>query len=177
METTKKIRRLAAVTLALYMLLLFWNIALKCNMRISILDAKIYNQRFTLAERFEMYLTRFATTDFADTIANIMFFLPLGMLIPFFAKKPTYVKTVFYSFLISLGFEVLQVINCIGAFTYIDIINNTAGAIIGAFIHLILHKRVKERPLAIAFVVHIVILIPVIIAAAINTVAHIDYYL
>ena len=87
METTSKIRRLAATTLTLYLLLLVWIIALKCNMKDAILGAKLYNQLFTLAERFEIYLSYFAKTDFKDGAVNVLFFIPLGMLLPFFQKK------------------------------------------------------------------------------------------
>ena len=177
METTKKIRRLCFVTFVLYMLLLIWIIALKCNMREAILGAKIYNQMFTLTERFELYLSYFAKTDFEDGAVNVLFFVPLGMLMPFLIRKCAFVKTVFYCFLISAGFEVLQIINCVGAFTYIDIINNTVGGIIGAIIYLLLYKKAKEKPLAITFAVLICLLIPILVAAAMNTVAHIDYYL
>ena len=139
MKTTKKIHHLCSVTFILYILLLVWIIALKCNMKDAILGAKIYNQWFTLAERFEMYLSYFAKTDFKDGAVNVLLFIPLGMMMPFLIEKRAYVKTVFICFLISVGFEISQILNCIGAFTYIDIINNTAGSIIGAMIHLLLH--------------------------------------
>jgi glycopeptide antibiotics resistance protein len=158
------------------MLLLFWIIALKCNMKDAILDAKIYNNWFTLAERFEMYLSYFAKTDFKDGAVNVLIFIPLGMLMPFLMRKCAVLKTMLLCFFISAGFEVLQIINCIGEFTYIDIINNTAGGIIGAIIYLLLHKKVKEKPLGVAFTVLISILIPTLIAAAVNTVLHMDYY-
>lgn len=177
METTSKIRRLAATTLTLYLLLLVWIIALKCNMKEAILGARVYNQLFTVAERFEIYLSYFAKTDFRDGAVNVLLFIPLGMLLPFVQKKLFWIKTVFLCFLISAGFEVLQIVNGFGAFTYIDIINNTAGGIIGASIYLFLHKRVKEKPLDVTFSVLIAGLIPTLIAATINTVRHIEYYL
>ncbi|MBO5930826.1 MAG: VanZ family protein [Clostridia bacterium] len=177
MEKTNKIQRLARVAFALYMLLLVWIIALKCNMRNAILDAKIYNRWFTLAERFEMCLSCFAKTDFEDGAVNVLVFIPLGMLMPFLMRKCAVLKTMVLCFFISTGFEILQIINCIGAFTYIDIINNTAGGIIGAIVYLLLHKKVKEKPLGVAFTVLISILIPTLIAAAVNTVLHVDYYL
>lgn len=177
METTKKVRRLCSITFILYMLLLVWIIALKCNMREAILGAKIYNQMFTLAERFEIYLSYFAKTDFKDGAVNVLVFIPLGMMMPFLIQKCVFIKTVFYCLVISAGFEVLQIVNCIGAFTYIDIINNTMGSIIGTIVYFLLHKKAKEKPLAITFVILISLLIPTLIAAAMNTWVHIDYYL
>lgn len=174
---TKKILRLAAVTLTLYMLLLVWVIALKCNMREAILGAKIYNQKFTLVERFQIYLSYFAKTSWKDGAVNVLFFIPVGMLIPFFKEKFVWIKAVLWCFFISAGFEILQVINCIGAFTYIDIINNTVGGMLGATIYLLLYKKAKEKPLAIIFSIIIAGLIPTLIIAALNTAKHIEYYL
>ena len=154
MKITKKIRILSVIVLTLYMLLLVWIIALKCNMRDAVLDAKIYNQRFTLTERFEMYLSYFAKTDFKDGAVNVLVFIPLGLLFPFLLKKHPYGKTILLGFLMSAAFEILQIINCIGAFTYIDIINNTAGGIIGALLHRLLRPHAKERPLEITFVAY-----------------------
>ena len=177
MKITKKIRILSIIVLILYMLLLAWVVALKCNMRGAILDAKLYNQKFTIAERFEMYLSYFAKTDFKDGAVNVLLFVPLGMLMPFLPQKHIYGKTILFAFLMSTAFEILQIINCIGAFTYIDIINNTTGGIIGALLHRLLRPRAKERPLEITFGVLVSILIPTLIAATINTIIHIEYYL
>ena len=177
MKITKKIHTLSIIVFILYMLLLVWIIALKCNMRLAILDAKIYNRMFTLTERFEMYLSYFAKTDFEDGAVNVLVFIPLGLLFPFLFKKHIYSKTILFGFLMSAAFEILQIINCIGAFTYIDIINNTAGALLGAILHRLLRPHAKERPLEITFVVLIFILIPTLIAATLNTIAHIEYYL
>ena len=177
MEITKKTRHLCAITFSLYMLLLVWIIALKCNMKDAILDAKIFNRDFILSERFMFQLSQFSMTPLEDGVLNVLFFVPLGVLLPFLVNKPAYIKTVLFCFLISTGFEILQIFNCIGRFTYIDIINNTWGGIIGALIHFLVRPKAKERPLEIAFTVLISVLIPILIAATVNTIIHIDYYL
>ena len=66
MSITRKTRRLVKITLLLYVLLLVWIIALKCNLKDAILGAKEYNQLFTVGERFEIYLSYFAKTDPKD---------------------------------------------------------------------------------------------------------------
>ncbi len=151
METTSKIRRLAATTLTLYLLLLVWIIALKCNMKEAILGARVYNQLFTVAERFEIYLSYFAKTDFRDGAVNVLLFIPLGMLLPFFQKKLFWIKTVLLCFLISAGFEVLQIVNGFGAFTYIDIINNTAGGSSGPLSISFCTKKLRKSRLPLPF--------------------------
>ena len=177
MEITNKIRRLAATTLTLYLLLLVWIIALKCNMKDAILDAKIFNRDFSLGERFVFQLSQFSKAPLDDGILNILFFVPLGILLPFFINKHPYLKTVLIGFFISTGFEILQILNCIGRFTYVDIINNTFGVILGMLVYLGLRRRIKEKTLAATFVVFISILTPILIAAAVNTILHIEYYL
>lgn len=177
MELTKKTRRLAAITLILYILLLVWIIAFKCNMEDAVLDAKIFNRDFTLRERFVFQLSQFSTTPWEDGVLNILFFLPLGLLMPLFFNKHACLKTVWICFLISTGFELLQIFNCIGRFTYIDIINNTVGGMIGASAHFLLRKKAKEKSIANTLTVLICLMIPMLIAAIINTVIHIEYYL
>jgi glycopeptide antibiotics resistance protein len=173
----EKNRHLCVITLSLYMLLLVWIIALKCNMRDGILDAKIYNRGFTLSERFVLQLSRFSKTSPREGALNALIFIPLGMLIPFLINKLACLKTVLYCFFISSGFAILQVINCIGRFTYIDIINNTIGGMIGALVYCLLRKKLKENSLAVTFSILICVLLPMLIAATVNTVNHIDYYL
>lgn len=177
METTKRARRLFIIAFALYFLLLIWIIALKCNMQNAILDAKIFNRDFTLAQRAKMQLGQFSTTNFDDGILNVLFFVPLGLTMPFLANKHPYAKTVLFCFLISTGFELLQLFNCIGRFTYIDIINNTIGGIAGALIHLWLRPKAKERLLETVLIVLNVILTAMCVAATANTIVHIEYYL
>lgn len=177
MELTKKTRQLAVVIFTLYILLLVWIIAFKCNMKDAILDAKIFNRDFTLGERFVFQLSQFSKTPWEDGVLNILFFLPLGLLMPLFSNKHTYVKTVLFCFLLSTVFELLQILNAIGRFTYIDIINNTFGGIFGAGLHFLLRKKAKEKPIANTLIVLIFLLAPTLIAAIINTIIHIEYYL
>ena len=177
MEKTNKIQRLARVALTLYMLLLIWIIIFKCNMRAGVLDSKTYNGWFTLAERFEKYLFRFAKTTFVEGGVNILFFVPLGMLMPFLMRKYAYLKTMLFCFLISAGLEILQIIDCIGSFTYVDVINNTAGGVIGVLVYFGLHDKIKEGALTVIFKILIFLLIPILVFATVNTAIHIEWYL
>lgn len=177
MIKTRKISLLAHTILFLYILLLFWIIALKCNMEVTISDTRFMNAGTTLIERFRMYLSyRIFFVDFEDAFVNVMFFLPLGMVLPFIIRKHPYLNTVVWGALISIGFEVFQIVSCVGMFTYADIIFNTLGALIGAILHRALINTAKEKSLTTAFVVHILILIPVLIYAAFNTVNNLHLY-
>ena len=178
MVLTKKIKRLALITFILYMLVLFWIIALKCNMKVPISDTRAMNAGKTLAERFDLYLRlKTVRSDAADSLVNIILFIPVGMLLPFFMRKLKYAKTVIIGFLMTVGFEVLQIITCFGMFTYADLIHNTAGAAIGALIHFLLLKIAKEKPLTITFYILFAILGITTLIGYINTAINIGIYI
>ena len=82
MVLTKKIKRLALITFILYMLVLFWIIILKCNMKVPISDTRALNEGKDLWQRFSEYLvTKTVKTDFKDSVVNVILFLPVGMLL------------------------------------------------------------------------------------------------
>ena len=178
MIKSRKISALACTIFLMYMLLLFWIISLKCNMEITISDTQIMNAGTTLSERFRTHLSyKIFYVDLKDTLVNIILFLPLGMVLPFLMKKRVYLNSIFLGALISVAFEVFQIISCIGMFTYGDIIYNTIGVILGATIYVILIKTADEKRLSTAFIIHILILIPVLNYAAVNTAKNIHLYI
>ena len=177
MQITKKISRLALITFILYMLLVFWVIALKCNMEITISDTKIMNRGLSLGERFKMYLSmRSFKSGTRDALVNMILFLPIGMLLPFFPKKLPYLKALFGCIGLTIGFEILQIIDCIGMFTYADLIYNTLGGAFGIALHFLLRRIVKERALEITLLSHIVFISLCDIGALINTLINIRIY-
>ncbi|MBO7273397.1 MAG: VanZ family protein [Clostridia bacterium] len=176
METTSKIRHLCSVAFILYIFVLFWVISLKCNIPASVVEAKKYFRGFTFRERLDMQIFHFAKTNSKDALLNIFVFIPFGMLTPFLAERNAGVKVVFFGFLLSVGFEFLQIISCIGMFTYVDIIHNMIGGIIGGFIYLVFHRVAKERPLKIAFVVSIISMMCILAFATVRTIQNIDIY-
>ena len=178
MEITKKIKTQALITFILYMLVLFWIIILKCNMKVPISDTRALNEGKDLWQRFSEYLvTKTVKTDFKDSVVNVILFLPVGMLLPFFFKKWKYLKTCAVGFLITAFLEIFQIISCYGWFTYADIIHNTAGAAIGALIHFLLLKIAKEKPLSITFYVLFAVLGATTLIGYVNTVINIGIYI
>ena len=177
MTLTKKIKRLALVTFILYMLVLFWIIALKCNMKVTISDTKTMNAGKSLLERFNIYLhLNTVKSNPPDSLVNVLLFVPVGMLFPFFPRKHKYLDTVILGFIMTVGFEVLQIVSCVGMFTYADLIHNTAGAAIGALIHFLLLKIAKEKPLSITFYILIAILGVTTVIGYVNTIINIGIY-
>ena len=103
MTYSQKTVKLAKITLILSMLLLFWIIALKCNMPAPISDTRAMNEGTTLAERFERYLSyKTFSSSLKDTVVNILLTLPIGMLLPFIFTKRPYLLSCLLSFLIAV---------------------------------------------------------------------------
>jgi len=70
---------------------------------------------------------------------NIIMTIPFGFLLPLMKKENTkLLRVVFYTFLLSLGIEILQpLINGIRSSDITDIITNVTGGIIGYIMYLI----------------------------------------
>ena len=88
--------------------------------------------------RFEVSLTLTPflpmIADFKNTILNIILFIPLGIMLPFFWKKYNTLKaTLFFGFFMSLAIELLQILTY-RATDINDLIANTVGAVLGYFI-------------------------------------------
>lgn len=177
MLDSKRIRSLATVALILYALCLFWVISLKCNMIQPVVESRYILSKLTLSERIIRSCGRLAETTTADFAVNVILFFPLGLLIPFFKKERPYISTALIGMLISLGFEVLQIINCIGGFTYIDILSNTLGAIIGAIIHFEVKGKIKEKHAEVALAVVIGLAAATFIFGFFNTIKYLDIYI
>ncbi|WP_078551686.1 VanZ family protein [Bacillus alkalicellulosilyticus] len=95
------------------------------------------------------------TIDVFTFLLNILMLVPFGMYIPFLKSSVTSVKTVAkYGFMLSLSFEVLQMVIRItlgsGRSSDInDLLANTAGAVIG---FLIIKAMLSYRPLKRMFI-------------------------
>lgn len=169
--------RLIRISLIMYLAVLFWIIALKCNLEQAVTESIIFASRMDLGERFAFYMSKgIALSDIPDTVINVLIFMPLSMLLPFLIKKRPYILTVALCFFISCFFEILQILSTIGGFTYIDIINNTIGGALGALLHFCLVKHVQNRKIIKILRVVIWLLSLVIVFASINTIINIDIY-
>ena len=76
---------------------------------------------------------------------NIIGFIPLGIFVPFlFRRLRVAWKTVLMVFLISLSFEMTQLVFGLGVFDVDDLILNTLGGLIGYFVFMIAHRIWKR---------------------------------
>ena len=68
-------------------------------------------------------------------VGNIALFVPLGIILPIIFKKLNFLNVIFTGFLVSAFIEIAQYMLSVGCADTDDIIMNTLGAAIGAFIY------------------------------------------
>ena len=100
----------------------------------------IFNHSYTPMNLVPFIDVTFGRGDFARQVGlNIIMTIPFGFLLPLIKKENTkLLKIVFYTFLLSLGIELLQpLINGIRSADITDLITNVLGGIIGYIMYLI----------------------------------------
>jgi len=102
----------------------------------------IFNHSYTPMNLVPFIDVTFGRGDFARQIVlNIIMTIPFGFLLPLIKKENTkLLKVAFYTFLLSLGIEILQpLINDCRSSDITDLITNILGGIIGYIMYLILN--------------------------------------
>ena len=102
----------------------------------------IFNHSYTPMNLVPFIDVTFGRGDFARQIVlNIIMTIPFGFLLPLIKKENTkLLKVAFYTFLLSLGIEILQpLINDCRSSYITDLITNLLGGIIGYIMYLILN--------------------------------------
>ena len=183
----KRLNILSIILFCIYILLLIWIVLLKCNIYLSITNGYFEFKTLTLKERFDYYLIPFIDyinndstqtfIKFKDGILNVFVFIPLGLYLSFFIKKNKFIKVIFYTFLISLLFEIIQLFSLLGSFQTEDLILNTFSGLLGYIIYKIIYKEKNIKVLNILSLICIIILTPILIYGVINTINMIDVYI
>ena len=176
MTVTKELKKYAKILFGIYLFCLFWIVILKCNLRQGVLECRYTWYKIPLNERMRYFLGRFDTTDFKEALINVFIFTPVGLISPLIRVKKPILTSAILGFSISLFAEMFQLITCVGGFTYIDIINNTLGAVIGTMICVLLLKIVNEKQAKIILLSAIVFGVCVSAFAIVNTIINIDIY-
>ena len=130
MKDNNKTNKLTTVLFIIYLIVLFWIIVFKFNLRLP----PLRNMRSINLIPFSQPLILNGKIAFGEMIMNVVIFVPLGMYAGILFKRWITLKKLFLFFLISLICEVLQYILNIGASDITDIINNTLGGLIGLMI-------------------------------------------
>ena len=185
---TKLNKRLLYIAFTIYIFLLIWVVMFKCGNPKSILGSDYIKEplgfgkeigiymSYSLKERFLYdFIGKFE--DFSsislNILLNIFVFIFIGLYIPIFLKKIDYIKCGLIGLMVSLFFELYQLFTAFGSFSFIDIISNTIGAILGLFIFSLLAKALANKDIAKIInrinLAVIIIFIPVLIFAGIYT--------
>ena len=177
MKTKEFLRRRATIALALYILCLFWIVILKCNLRQGVIESRYFLGQMSLFERTIFSLGRFTTTNAKEALLNMLIFIPVGALIPFITRKNSYMTSAMAGIAISLSAEICQLVLPIGGFTYVDIINNSLGAFLGAALHFYLEPLIKYKKLISAIKSVSTLAAGTLIFATFNTIKNIEIYI
>jgi glycopeptide antibiotics resistance protein len=131
--------KVTKVLLIIYLVALCWILLFKLGVHFSYME----NRSVNLIPFSQLFLN--GKIDVAETILNVVIFIPLGIYAGVLFKRWSFGKKLFFFFLISLAFEVLQFFLSIGALDVTDIITNTTGGIIGLMMFKAIEKLVNNR--------------------------------
>jgi len=131
--------KITKALLIIYLAVLFWVLLFKLGVRFSYMEKRDVN----LIPFSELFISN-GKIDLAEIILNVVIFVPLGIYAGVLFKRWSFGKKLFFFFLLSLVFEMLEFFFKIGAFDITDIITNTIGGIIGLLMFTAIEKLVNN---------------------------------
>ena len=186
LKSEKLLSIFSKILFIIYLILLIWVVIFKCNIAVSLTDGYLYLKTISLKERFLIYIIPFQNhfidfKDFVlnDTFLNVIVFIPMGLYVSYFIKNKRFLMAFVISFGASLFLEVFQLFTLMGSYQSEDLIVNTLGGIIGYLLYKLIYKDTPRRMLILNIIslVVIVMAIPVVIYATINTIINFDLYI
>lgn len=190
LEDSKTLHRLSVAVFALYIWLLVWVIALKCNLIVPITDNYFKFGDWTWQQKWQFVRESFVALsvdnewrrtyfDLRQDLLNVAVYVPFGVYIAQFVPKRKLLWVAVSAFVTSACFEIFQLTTLIGCFGAIDLVTNTFGAIVGWGLFKLVERYVARRPKgwSIASIVVIVVALPVAIYALVGTIKMLDVYL
>lgn len=138
-------KSLSKILFALYLLLLSWFVLFKLSFDIpSVLDIHLRS----------LNLVPFAGTSHGtEMIANIIVFIPFGLLLSVNLKRTNFWVKLAYVFFFSVAFEAIQFVLAIGITDITDVITNTLGGLFGLMLYRLSNKDANEEKLDKSIVV------------------------
>ena len=148
-KQAKRIRILGKILFILYIGFLIYFLFLSdWYGREGVMDEYRYNlELFKEINRFITYREELgAFAVFSNLFGNILIFMPFGFFISMASRSRGFFKILFYSLLLSLGVEVMQLVTRVGSFDVDDMLLNTIGAALGFWVYkLVQRTRVRMR--------------------------------
>lgn len=141
MKPLLKPTQLTLALFAVYLIALYWIIVLKFN--ISAYHDRV--ERSINLIPFREALLYQSKMDLNEILLNIFIFIPLGLYVGILGEKWSFGKKVGLFFSLSFLFELSQYILKVGAFDVTDLINNTAGGMLGLLINAGLERAFQSR--------------------------------
>lgn len=126
---------------SVYLIALYWIIVLKFNI-------SAYHDRVERAINlipFREAVLYHAPLDWNETLLNIFIFVPFGLYAGILWERWSFGRKAALFFLASFGMEASQYILKIGAFDITDLINNTAGGMLGLLTFYGLERAFRSR--------------------------------
>ncbi|MFN8256364.1 MAG: VanZ family protein [Bacteroidales bacterium] len=139
MKENDKANRLTNVLFVIYLLVLVWVLILKLDVHFSYMDKRMINL-IPFAESTDQN----GKPNSMEMVLNALIFIPLGVYAGILFKKWTIWKKIPLFFLTSLSIEIIQFILSVGAADITDIINNTAGGLIGLLVYMGIEKAFRN---------------------------------
>lgn len=163
-----------------YFILLVWVIALKCNASWvkdvgEELRSLPFKQRIghsiipfydlvTSGEYFDM-----------DYFLNVLIYIPFGLFLPFISERRSLLN-IGIIFTSSVLFETVQLITGFGGWDSTDMACNTIGGAIGIMTYNLFRKHITDKKINHIAFFALVIFLPIVIYAIINTAVNRDLY-
>lgn len=188
-SAARRFQTLSVILFSLYLFLLVWLIALKCNMKITITDTYYIFGKMTWGEKLRFAehscLSLFKESTWKSVlraprqdVLNVVAFLPFGIYLGYFIRIFKLPITVLVSFSLSLVFETVQLLTNIGCFSAVDLITNTIGGLIGYMIYKLIYKDTEKRIKLLTAVTYVVMAAVVILVcyALVKTASMLGFY-
>jgi glycopeptide antibiotics resistance protein len=108
-----------------------------------VVEANAKQANLTPFTTISLYINKERRVEYsvANLVGNIIGFMPLGLLLPLLFRSLRSVgKMIGISFLVSLLFEVTQLLTALGSFDVDDLLLNTIGGLLGYWIFLLFQR-------------------------------------
>lgn len=141
---TKKVKTIVLILFTIYLLLLIKVILFKYPMpmireilkgsEVSTLSFRILHSNFIPLKSIFTFLfnSKNIRISVKNLLGNIIAFVPFGFLVPVLTDRMSKFKSIIVSsFILSLMFEIIQLLTALGEFDVDDILLNVLGAIFG----------------------------------------------
>ena len=172
-------RKLLIISFICFIVILLWGVILKFNLSENFTEANYELINMTIKERFlkQFSLPIFKSSRPLILILNIFVTIPVGIYLPLLFKRYNFLQDFFISVLIIYSIESFQLFTGLGCFEFIDILFNTLGFVVGSLIYYFLKPHTSNYVINIINIVIIIIAVPIIIFATINTIINFKLYI